>query len=86
MSAEVKMSPSTHFVGTAGLPQQADLPADGRRFRVGPTADSCAAQTTCARERKVQGICLNLHSPDDALREGREPRPLSEFCSPLIGL
>jgi hypothetical protein len=41
------------------------------------------AQTTCADEPKVQGICLNLHSPDDALREGREPRPLSAFRSPI---
>ena len=30
------MSRATHFVGTAGLPQEADPPADGRRFRVGP--------------------------------------------------
>jgi len=33
------MSRATHFVGTAGLPQEADPPADGRRFRVGPQAD-----------------------------------------------
>jgi hypothetical protein len=33
-----KMSRATHFVGTAGLPQEADPPADGRRFRVGPIA------------------------------------------------
>src|SRR6266851_3459145 len=35
-----KMSRATHFVGTADLPQEADPPADGRRFRVGPAADS----------------------------------------------
>src|SRR6266851_8046946 len=35
-----KMSRATHLFGTADLPQEADPPADGRRFRVGPAADS----------------------------------------------
>jgi hypothetical protein len=40
----VKMSRTTRFVGAAVLPQQADPPAGGRHFRVGPKAAFRAAK------------------------------------------
>jgi hypothetical protein len=42
LPVRVKMSRTTRFVGAAVLPQQADPPAGGRHFRVGPTTDMTA--------------------------------------------
>jgi hypothetical protein len=60
------MSRATHFVGTADLPQEADPPADGRRFRVGPTPDIAPVYADSIIERLAV---------DRQVQAAEKPRP-----------